>query len=154
MGLPPMPTMLARPPHEYYITKQPHTSSSNRISDLAFSFACTLQFVHFNVTASHLLGNGFVRRHFDVWFELAKNIALRLWNAKSSSNPGSKSPKSSGRNRLLSFCKSERVLQRFVFHTHSNWEREVDFCTVVVCQYFYICQMTHKLWLSEAVGKI
>ena len=75
-----MPTMLARPPHEYYITKQPpHTSSSNRISDLAFSFACALQFVHFNVTASHLLGNGFARRHFDVWFELAKNIALRLW---------------------------------------------------------------------------
>ena len=67
-----MPTMLARPPHEYYITKQPHTSSSNRISVLAFSFACALQFVH-------LLGNGFARRHFDVWFELARNIALRLW---------------------------------------------------------------------------
>ena len=57
----------------------PHTSSSNRISDLAFSFACALQFVHFDVAVSHLLGSGFVRRQFDVWFELAKNIALRLW---------------------------------------------------------------------------
>ena len=66
-----------------YHKTAPHFIIKPRTNLWSCIFLClhppVIVFVHFDITASHLLGNGFARRHFDVWFELVKNIALRLW---------------------------------------------------------------------------
>ena len=75
----------ARPPPTWilYHKTAPHFIIKPQTNLWSCIFLClhrpVILFVHFDITASHLLGNGFARRHFDVWFELAKNIALRLW---------------------------------------------------------------------------
>ena len=75
-------------------------------------WSCIFLCLHPPVCAFQCNGKSFTRKWFCkasfwclVWIGAKHCIAaLEVWNAKYSSNPGSKSQKSLGRNRLLSFC--------------------------------------------------